>query len=395
MANENTVLMITNKSADLSGIINPIDENNISILWEDETEEYFSSVELDSLLESEDFELEEVEVDEDFSPAQATVVAHKTADVAPGTETDGNPKTKLDWIRAIIGQMADMDMNTLTKIFNDQQALIGGEGDRAGLGNAVSKNQGSIQMHPSAAMESVVPKLQKDEQDAIFSESTLTEEAKAKVSTLFETAVLTRVSEEVVKLQETYEKKLEENIIQVTENLIENINSYIEYIATEWLKENEVAIESSLRSELTSDFLEGLKNLFKENYIDIPEDKVDVIETLVKENEDLKAKLNSKLNEDIEAVKSLKLVKKENSLLKLSEGLTLAQKERLKKLTEGTEFETEAKFEEKVKIIKEGFLNEKNTNSNLLNEGLETPTNVVKPNSSIEAMANILSKVKN
>jgi hypothetical protein len=392
-----TALVIVNKNDNQTGIVKPVDDNIVTIEWENNENETLTTEDFDALIAGEEYVLEEVELDEDESPAQGTIKAHGSADVAPGSEGDGNPKTRLDMIRAILGGLADVDTQTLTKYFNDQQALVGGEAARAGIGDNAAKNAASIQMHPSAAMESVIPKLQKNEQDAIFAESTLTEDAKKKMTTLFETAVISRVTEEAVKLQETYETKLDETITSLTESLIEQIDTYVTHVASEWVKENEVAIESSLRNELVSEFLEKLHGLFVENYIDVPEEKVSVIEKLVKENEELNATLNKKINEDIETQKLIKTFKKNEIINTFSEGLTLPQKDKLKKLSETIEFETEESFKEKLAIVKEGFVREKNNDSNIVSESLvsETPTKTTNSEDvRINRMAEVLKNAK-
>jgi len=179
--------------------------------------------------------------------------------------------------------------------------------------------------------------------------------------------------------------------------LIEQIDTYVTHVASEWVKENEVAIESSLRNELVSEFLEKLHGLFVENYIDVPEEKVSVIEKLVKENEELNATLNKKINEDIETQKLIKTFKKNEIINTFSEGLTLPQKDKLKKLSETIEFETEESFKEKLAIVKEGFVREKNNDSNIVSESLvsETPTKTTNSEDvRINRMAEVLKNAK-
>ena len=393
MANKNTVLMITNKETDLSGVITPIDENNLTIVWDNEITENYTTADLDALMESNEYEIEEVELEEDTA-AQDSIKAHASADVAPGQEADGNPKTRIDMIRAILGGLANVDMQSLVKLFNDQQALVGGEGARAGLEGKAAGNQASIKMKPSAAMESVIPALQKEEQDAIFAETSLTEEAKSKMTNLFEAAVIARVTEEVVKLQSDYEVRLEENTSTITESLIESIDTYMTHVAEEWLKENEVAIESALRNELVGEFIDKLQGLFTEHYIDVPEEKVNVIEKLVGENEELQNKINDMINENIETQKTIKSLKKNEIISNFSEGLTIPNKDRLKKLVEGLDFEDEESFKNKVKDIKEGFLKEKNTDSNVVTEGIKEETPKKTNDSYVDAISRSLSNFK-
>jgi hypothetical protein len=374
---KNTVYIITNKEKNINGIISNIDENNISILWEDKKEEKLSNDELNSLLDSDDYDVEETEIEEDETPAQKSIQTHKTADATD--EVDGNPKTKLDWIRAIVGNLADMDVTTLAGLQDKVLKQIGGEAERAGTANDTDKNRSSIQMKPSGAQEksplyTESVKLQKEEMDNIFGETELTEDAKLKISTLFETSIALRLTEEVLKIQEIYDKKLLENIESLTSELIENIDSYFNHVTEEWIKENQVAIESTLKTELTEEFISGLKNLFNEHYIEIPEERVDVYENLVSNFTEVENNLNVSENKLIESKKEINNLRKEIIILENSSSLTLPQKEKFKTLIEGVDFDNEEEYKKKILIIKEGFLN-KNKDSNIISESFSEESN--------------------
>jgi len=381
---QKTVYVITDKSKDLNGIITNVNEKEVSIVWENEETKKLTNEELEALLDTNNFVVEEVEINEDEggeTPAQATIHTHKTADATDG-DADGNPKTRLDWIRQIVGQMADMDTESLVKIFNDQQALIGGEAERAGTAKDVNQNRASIVMKPSNALgkspiytESV--KLQKEEMDTIFGETSLTEEAKTKLTTLWESSVALGITEEVVKIKEDFDNKFSKAIADITEELIDNVNTYFDHVVEEWITENEVAIESTLKTELTSEFIDGLKGLFKEHYIDIPEERVEVYENLVKDYEESKKKLNKVLDESIEKDKVIKGFKKDKIVSEASLGLTLPQIQKLKNLTETIDFENEDSFKNKVKTIKEGFIDKSSKTSNILSEKVEETANTV------------------
>ncbi len=388
MANK-TAFIITNKEKNLNGIISNIDENNVEIMWEDETSDSLSNDKLDKMLVSEKFEVHEVELEEDDSsgstPAQDTIKTHKTADANDG-DADGNPKTRFDWVRKIIGGMANMDTETLTKIFNDQQAMVGGASEHATDGKAAG-NQASIKMHPSAAMESV--KLQKDEMDKIFGESELTDETKVKLTALFETAVMVRLTEEVVRLQETYENKLQESIAEFTSEIKDDIDAYFNHVTEEWLTDNEVAIESTLKTELTSSFLEGLKTLFNEHYIDIPDDKVDIYENVKNELETSKTELNKVMNESIEKDKVIVSLRRGQLVAEASVGMTIPQREKFNSLIESVELDTEDNFKLKLKTIKEGFVDKPKANTTL-SESTTNNETIVEENN--DPMMDIVSK---
>jgi len=372
---DNTAYVITNIKSKLNGVISQIDENNLSILWEDEKEEKFTSAELDEMVATGDFEVQEVELDEDEGSAAAkTIATHKTADANNG-DADGNPKTRIDWIKSIVGSLGQLDVTSLAGLQDEILAQIGGEGDRAGLGDKSKGNQASIAMKPSAAMESV--QLQKEEMDTLFGESDLTEEFKSKLGTLFESAVTLRLTEEMVKLEEQFESKLQESIETITEDLVETIDSYFGHVVEEWLTDNEVAIESTLRNELTTEFIDGLKNLFQEHYIEIPDERLDVYESLVADYNKSTEELNKAVNESLAKDKQINSFKKDKIVAEATVTLTLPERQKLKTVLENVDFENEESFRAKVKTIKEGLGKSVVKDSNIVTENLVTDTNIV------------------
>lgn len=372
---DNTAYVITNIKSNLNGVISQIDENNLSILWEDEKEEKFTSAQLDEMVSTGNFEVQEVDLDEDEGSAAAkTIQTHATADANNG-DADGNPKTRIDWIKAIVGSLGQLDLTSLAGLQDEILAQIGGEGDRAGLGDKVKGNQASIAMKPSAAMESV--QLQKEEMDTLFGESDLTEEFKAKLGTLFESAVTLRLTEEMIKLEEQFESKLQESIETITEDLVETIDSYFGHITEEWMTDNEVAIESTLRNELTTEFIDGLKTLFQEHYIEIPDERLDVYESLVADYNKSTEELNKAVNESLVKDKQINSFKKDKIVAEATVTLTLPERQKLKTVLENVDFENEESFRAKVKTIKEGLVKSVTKDSNIVTENLVTDTNIV------------------
>jgi hypothetical protein len=373
-----TAYMITDKENDLTGIVSDVDEGNIQIEWENDKIVTYSNNELKALLETDNYSIEEVTIEEDDNEAQASIRAH-TSTTPPGTEADGNPKTRLEMMLAIVGGLGQMDLQTLTRHFEEQQAQIGGAAEHAGLDGKAGGNQASIQMKPSAAMSEALLTLEKEEQDAIFGESTLTEDAKVKMTTLFETAVTARVLAETTKIQETLEAKYDTNIKEMSDELVEKMNDFFDYVVNEWVTENRVAIESSLRTQLTKEFVEQLKTLFVENYIEIPEEKVDVLEAVVFENEELKKQINDKINESLAKEKEVKALQKVVAVEQNCEGLTLIQKQKFRSLVAETEYTDVDSFNKKATLIKESFLKVPTKESNILREGIveEVEANIV------------------
>lgn len=195
----------------------------------------------------------------------------------------------------------------------------------------------------------------KEHIDAMFNGEDLSEDFREKATTIFEAAIEARVADEVKALEEQYAQQLEEAISEVTSGLTAKLDDYLDYCVEQWLKENEVAIEHSLKTEITEDFMEGLKDLFAENYIEIPEDKLDVLEQLTAKVEELENKLNDSISENIEMMKSLDGYTQQEVFNSVSEGLALTQVEKLRQLAEGITFEDSESYQKKLMLVKENY----------------------------------------
>ena len=191
--------------------------------------------------------------------------------------------------------------------------------------------------------------------EALLQGEDLSEEFKDKAKTIFEAAVQQKVEEELVKIQEAYAETLEEQVQEITENLSSNVDDYLNYVVEQWVTENEVAIENGLRTELTEDFITGLRQLFAENYIDIPEDKVSVVEELGSKVAELETKLNEEINRNVHLNRTLGESKQFEVLVNACDGLTDTQAEKLKTLSEGVEFTSEGEFAKKIKTLRENY----------------------------------------
>jgi hypothetical protein len=191
--------------------------------------------------------------------------------------------------------------------------------------------------------------------DALFNGETLSEEFKAKAKTIFETAVITKIQEEMAKLEEVFAQALEEETEKVKTELAEGTEDYINYVVEQWVSDNEVAIEAGLRTELTEDFISGLRTLFAEHYIDIPEDKVSVVEELTTKTADLEDKLNEEIEKNVELNKLVNEFAKAEIVAEITEGLTDTQVEKIKELAEGVEFIGVDEFQTAIKTLKENY----------------------------------------
>lgn len=226
-------------------------------------------------------------------------------------------------------------------------------------GDMSAKNKASIAMKGSAAGS------MKEELSQIFG-TDVSEEFIEKAATLFEAAVALKVDE----IEQNYAATLDEEVAKIRAELSEQADQYLTFAAQEWIKENEVAIETSLKNELTEEFIEGLKNLFAEHYIEIPSDKVDVLETLTTKVEELEARLNESLNDKIELKSELARYEMQEAFSEVSEGLALTQVEKFRTIAENLEFGGDiAAYKKKLETVKETyFTDKKSATSNILTE---------------------------
>lgn len=204
--------------------------------------------------------------------------------------------------------------------------------------------------------------------EALLAGEELSEEFKEKAKTIFEAAVKQKVEEEIAILESAYAETLEEQIEAIQEELSSNVDDYLNYVVEQWVNENEIAIEAGLRSELTEDFISGLRNLFAEHYIDIPEDKVSVVEEMGSKVAELEEKLNEEIERNVQLVKVLNESKQNEILVDACDGLTTTQASKLKSLAEGIEFTSVDEYAQKINILRENyFANNVNTENVLDN----------------------------
>ena len=197
--------------------------------------------------------------------------------------------------------------------------------------------------------------LSKDVEALVSADADLSEEFKEKAATIFETAVKTRLAEKEIELKAKSEKDVEEKVSAVKEELVEKVDSYLNYVVEEWIKDNQLAIDKGIRSEIAEDFISGLKTLFKEHYIDVPEEKYDVLEAMTAEKDELEKKLNEEIAKNVELSKSNFSFSKEKIFSEASEGLADTESEKLKELAENIEFKDEQDFSKKLDTIKESY----------------------------------------
>ena len=236
-----------------------------------------------------------------------------------------------------------------------------------------------------------------DDVNALLGGEELSEEFREKAKLVFETALNSKVAEVKEALEAKYQETLEEKIAEEKTALSERVDSYLEYVADEWFTENTLAVEQGLKTELTESFLSGMKGLFEEHYVSIPEDKYDVLESMVEKLDDMETKLNEQIEKNVGLNKRLGESVANGILESVSDGLAATQKEKLASLAESVEFESEESYREKLETLKESYFASKGTptsNTENLSEGVDNSVGSVSHSPSMDAYLKSLSAFK-
>jgi hypothetical protein len=199
----------------------------------------------------------------------------------------------------------------------------------------------------------------KEDMDALMNGEELSEEFRAKATTIYEAAVMARVNNEVARIEEEFNTKLLEATEQVKEGLVEQVDGYLDYVVEQWIAQNEIALEHGMKSEILEGFVSGLKGLFEEHYIDIPEEKFDVLGSLEEQVEQLEAKLNEQLAANVELNKTVGSMKRSEIVAEAAEGLTDTEVEKFAGLAEELSYEDQQSFKTKVQTIRENYFTTK------------------------------------
>ena len=193
---------------------------------------------------------------------------------------------------------------------------------------------------------------------ALFEGEELSEEFQDKARTIFEAAVTSKVAEMQESLTEAYQEALVEEVVSIKEELTERLDSYLEYVADEWFQENALAVEAGLKSEVTESFLDGMKALFEDHYVTIPDEKYDVLESMVDKLDEMESKLNEQIANNVALNKRLAESTADVVFSEVTEGLALSQKDKLASLVEKVEFESEADYREKLATLRNSYFPE-------------------------------------
>ena len=266
--------------------------------------------------------------------------ATKQAPVPGGVANKGEkaPKTKAGMITAMVKHMQTMsrgDMQDTYGKYHNVPESVEMDEDEAIV---------ETQIDTTAELDALVE-----------SEATLSDEFKAKTAVLFETAVKTKISEEVERLEEQYKDELAQELEETKSEMIEKVDGYLNYVVETWMEDNKLAIQNGLRTDIAESFMDKLKDLFTESYIEVPESKVDLVDELSESVEELESKLNETTQKVIETSEELEVYKRETVIREASRDLAETQVEKLKSLVEDVDFDSEEAFAEKVATIKESY----------------------------------------
>ena len=296
---------------------------------------------------------EETEIDE------ATMAAET---LHPGARKVSDDKaitsSKISMMQHMMGTMNSMNKGDLVDFFNKTMSQFGPNKDW-GVGNKSGENQSSIDttLGKGPKTKDPMPKLHvKEDIEEMFNGYDLTEDFKDNVSTLFEAAINARLIAEQARLEEEYETQINEEIAIFKEEMTSKLDTYLDYVVEQWMKENEVAVESTLRNELAEEFIDGLKNLFAEHYIAVPEDKVDVLEAMAEKVASLEAKLDESISYNAELQDMVLEASRQDVFEELASDLALTQQEKFLALAEGIEFDGDLEtYAHKLTVIKENY----------------------------------------
>ena len=294
------------------------------------------------------------EVPEPHSTGSASRSADKSTGTGIPADAQKASVSKASLISQVMGKMNNMSKDTLMKLSGE----VNGYGKNK-LPASKSQSTGRDPMpklSPTGAAEAV---------GEIFDGDDLSEEFRSKATTVFEATVNTKLVELHVHMQEEFSQKLEEEKETFRTELTDRVDEYLDYVTEEWMKENEVAIENALKVEVAETFMNGIKNLFTENYIAVPEDKVDLVDELEKQKVELEGKLEEQVNKSIDGKKANDELERYKTFSEASMGLTMTQVDKLSKLSEGIEYESNDEFKSKIDLLKEHYF----TNKSAITEG--------------------------
>jgi len=331
------------------------------------------------------------EVGADAEKASLASVDKATAGVKKSPARKGDqsnaepmPKTKAGMINAVYSKLSGMKKDALETVF--AKVMEDFESDEEETTVAVAE----------VADIDVKVDFSDDLNALVESEATLSDEFKAKTAVIFEAAVKSKLSQEIDRLEEQYRTELDEEVKSTKEDLVEKVDSYLNYVVENWMKENHLAVQNGLRTEIAETFMNKLKDVFVESYIEVPESKVDLVDELAEQVEELEVKLNKATEEAIQTAEILEGYKRDAIIREASHGLAETEVEKLKSLVDDIDFEDESVFANKVKTVKESYFTKvKTVEASIIEEVEEDNDDTVEVSTSMSSYLDAIRKIKN
>lgn len=308
-------------------------------------------------------ETQEVISNDEFQIDEASAADTLKPGGAPG-------ESKAETLATFTSLLSQLGKDDLTKIFNDVQSQYGPNKAPGAEDNSAS-NRATVNAKPSDA---VGKGAWKEDVDAMFATDDLSEEFRERAEIVFEAAVNTRMNLEVARLEEEYEAKaaeleesyeqaLEEQTASLMEEMTNKLDQYLDYCVEQWMEENKLAVENSLRADIAEDFMEALRNVFAEHYIRVPDEKIDLVAEMKAELDEVRTRLNETLDEKIALQSIIEEASMEAAFEEVSEGLAETQVEKLKTLAEGIDYTDAETYRKKLEIVKEQYFTKKSAPS--------------------------------
>jgi len=309
----------------------------------------------DNLVNEEEVTLETASAEEVIAEAEEVQPEDDSEELAE--EKPAMPKTKIGMINAMVEYMKGHKKDDIAASYTKLMSAF--EPDDEDDDDEDDDEEEAKESKKKSVKE--VKKVTKEDIDvsddvkALFGEEDLSEEFKESATTIFEAAVVSKINEVLDSVSVDMDAELEAEKEDSIQTLSTRLDDYLEYVVEEWVKENEVAINSGIRAEIVENFMEGLRGLFTENYVDIPEEKVDLVDELAAKVQELETSVNEEMEKNIDISKQLQEIKKEQIIESISDGLSENQSDKLKSLADGVEFESEEDYTKKLETVKENY----------------------------------------
>jgi len=326
---------------------------DISVEEEQVSEEVVENAE-EELVENEEVLDEETEAEsQDSETLEEGKHEDEEEEHEPKKETVQTPKTKAGVIQAAVDMLKKAKKEDAQKMFSK---MVLGDDEEASVKSADDAIKGVKKAaDPKAKAKVEAIDFDEDLENIIKEEATLSDGFRDKAQTIFEAVLTSKLTQEIERLEGEYAQNLEEEVTDVQNQLVEKVDSYLNYVVENWMKENEVAVQNGLRTEIAEDFMTSLQSVFKEHYIEVPEGKVDLVDELNEQVNELEETLNKTTEDNIDLHSKVQEFEKKEVVREQSSGLADTEAEKLASLVEDIEFDNKESFEMKVKTVKESY----------------------------------------